>query len=252
MKSIKKFLYLILSEFGYLKMMHRGFFVLYRLGWLKKDARFKYHYMIQNIVEQDDVVLDIGANLGYFSKTFAELTPKGKLISIEPIPLFYKVLSKFLKKYPQVTIYNVALGQENGTVAMALPETNGMMRTGLPHVVESASEHKTQQVNIVKGTELLNDLDRLDYIKCDIEGFEKIVMEEIKPILEKFQPYIQIELAEKNQEAMIHFYNELGYTQFGISKNQFIEEKGNQAEEGDFFFVPKSKLDQFKKKFNLA
>jgi FkbM family methyltransferase len=254
MGTLKKILFKLLSQRAYLKTLHRSFYLLYDLGFLKNDARFKYHYMVKQLIEPNFSVLDIGANLGYFSKNFARLAKNGKLISIEPVPVFFETLSFFMKKFPHVSLYNVALGTEKGTITMVLPESNGMIRTGLPHIAESEEEkqlHANQEVAIVKGSELLADVDRLDYIKCDIEGYELNVFKEIKPVLEKHLPFVQIEIAEKNLPEMMDLFSSLGYTQFGIKDFKFIEETGKQAEDGDFFFVPSAKLEGFKKKFNL-
>lgn len=252
MNFLKKILFKTLSQSAYLKTLHRSFYLLFDLGLLKNDARFKYHYIVKKIIEPDYTIVDIGANLGYFSKNFARLAKKGKVISIEPVPAFFETLSHFMKKFPHVTLHNVALGTEKGTITMVLPQSNGMIRTGLPHIAENEEEktkHATQEVAIVKGSELLADLDRIDYIKCDIEGYELNVFQEIKPILEKHLPYVQIEIAEKNLEPMLALFHSLGYTQFGIKELKFIPEKGTQAEEGDFFFVPKHKMEEFEHKF---
>lgn len=254
MGTLKKILFKLLSQRAYLKTLHRSFYLLYDLGFLKNDTRFKYHYMVKQLIEPNFSVLDIGANLGYFSKNFARLVKNGKLISIEPVPVFFETLSFFMKKFPNVSLYNVALGTEKGTITMVLPESNGMIRTGLPHIAESEEEkqlHANQEVEIVKGSELLADVDHLDYIKCDIEGYELNVFKEIKPVLEKHLPFVQIEIAEKNLPEMMDLFSSLGYTQFGIKDFKFIEETGKQAEDGDFFFVPSAKLEGFKKKFNL-
>ena len=252
MGLLKKLLYKLLSQRAYLKTLHRSFYLLYSFGFLKKDARFKYHYMVKQLIQPDFTVVDLGANLGYFSKTFARLAKNGTLISIEPVPVFYDTLSYFMKGYSNTTIYNVALGTEEGSITMVLPESNGMIRTGLPHIAESEEEkqlHATQEVKIVKGSNLLSDLTKIDYIKCDIEGYELNVFQEIKPILEQHLPFVQIEIAEKNLDEMLRLFNSLGYTQFGIKDFKFIKESGKQAEEGDFFFVPENRLVAFEKKF---
>lgn len=239
----------------YLRVLHRSFYLLYDLGILKRDARFKYHYMVRELIKADFTVVDIGANLGYFSKNFARLANQGKIISIEPVPVFFETLKRFMKKFNHVELYNAALGNEVGTITMVLPETDGMIRTGLPHIAESEEEkkkHRTQEVAIVKGSELLKDLDRLDYIKCDIEGYELNVFQELKPVLQKHKPYVQIEIAEKNLTEMLELFSELGYTQFGIKDFKFIQELGKQHEEGDFFFVPEDRLAVFKKQFSLS
>ncbi|MES2799897.1 MAG: FkbM family methyltransferase [Bacteroidota bacterium] len=244
MGKIKQLLYKLLPEWLYLRILHRAFYFLYDLGFLKNDKRFKYHYAVKKWIQPDFVVVDIGANLGYFSKTFLRKAKNGKVISIEPIPQFYTILERFLKKFPNSIRYNVALGKEEGSITMVLPKSNGMIRTGLPHIAEDEAEKKanaTQEVKIVRGSELLSNLDRLDYIKCDIEGYELNVFEELKPILEKYQPIVQIEIAEKNQKAMLALFQSLGYTQFGIKDFKLIAENGAQAEEGDYIFVPKGK-----------
>ena len=251
MKLIKKILFRLLSEKAYLNWMHRGFFFLYDIGFLKKDKNFKYHYKVKELIAPDYVIVDIGANLGYFSKNFARLTPKGKVICIEPIPKFYQVLKHFLAKYKHVELHNVAFGLEEGHITMALPQSNGMIRTGLPHIITNQREselHPTQEVQIVKGSALLLHLDRLDYIKCDIEGYEWNVFQEIRTALERFKPYLQIEISSDNSDKLIPYLKSLGYTQFGLFRNKFISEDGPQIEEGDFFFVHQSKLEAFTNK----
>ena len=253
MKNLKKLLYKLLSQRAYLRTLHRSFYFLFDLGLLKKDERFKYHYSVKQIIEPTFSIVDIGANLGYFSKNFARLAKKGTLISIEPIPVFYETLTYFMKKYSHATLHNVALGSEEGSITMVMPASNGMIRTGLPHIAESEEEkkqHATQEVRIVKGSELLGHLKKLDYIKCDIEGYEWNVFQEIKTILEKHQPFVQVEISEKNLPNMLDLFQSLGYTQFGINNFHFIQEQGKQVEEGDFFFVPANRLEAFKTKFN--
>ncbi len=254
MNFLKKILFKILSQRMYLRALHRSFYLLYDLGFLKGDIRFKYHYKIKELIQPDYTVIDIGANLGYFSKNFARLAKQGKVISIEPVPVFFETLQRFMKKFPHARVYNVALGTEEGMITMVLPETNGMIRTGLPHIAETEEEkkkHRTQEVKIVKGSELLKDLNHIDYIKCDIEGYELTVFRELTPILQKHQPYVQLEIAEKNLSEILELFTDLGYTQFGIKDFKFIQESGKQDEEGDFFFVPKHQLPSFKQRFEL-
>jgi FkbM family methyltransferase len=248
MNYIKKVLFRILSQKYYLKTLQISFYVLYDLGILKKDPRFKYHYLIKELIQDDYTVLDIGANLGYFAKSFARLANKGEVICVEPVPLFYSVLKSLLKSYPHVKTYNVALGSEAGKITMVLPETNGVIRTGLPHIAsteEDRLKHKTQEVEIVRGSELLNDVIRLDYVKCDVEGYELTVFTELKPVIEKFKPYVQLEIAEKNKASILHMFEAMGYTQFGIANFKFVKESGIQNEEGDYLFVPQSRLNEF-------
>jgi FkbM family methyltransferase len=246
MQRIKKILYKLLSERQYLRVLHRSFYLLFDCGLLKNDKRFKFHYAVKKLIQPEYTVVDIGANLGYFSRNFARLASKGKVISIEPVPQFFDVLDGFMKKYPNSERYNVALGTEEGTITMVLPKSNGMIRTGLPHIVENEEErkqHDTKEVKIVKGSELLGHLKRIDYVKCDIEGYELNVFREIYPLIALHKPIVQIEIAPKNLDEMCLLFADLGFKQFGIVNGKILEENGMQQEEGDFLFVHQSKIN---------
>ena len=199
--------------------------------------------MVKELIQDGDVVIDIGANLGYFSKTFSRLSPNGKVICIEPLPQYYSILKHFLSSRKNIEIHNVALGKDAGEVTMILPKSNGMIRTGLPYISKSdeKSEHPTQQVQIVNPNSLLKNLSKIDYIKCDIEGFEWIVFQELKELLEQYQPIVQIEISTENRREMIPFFTDLGYVQYGINNFKFVKEDGKQIEPGDYLFVPKSR-----------
>lgn len=243
MKLIKKFLFKVLPQRIYLKILHRFFYILYDLNLLKNNKSFKYHYKVKELIHDGDVVVDIGANLGYFSKTFSRLSPNGKVLCIEPLPQYYSILEHFLGKQKNVEIHNVALGKDAGEVTMILPQPDGMIRTGLPYISKSGekSEHPTQQVKIVNPNSLLKNLTKIDYIKCDIEGFEWIVFQELKEILAQHQPIVQIEISKENTGKMIPFFIDLGYVQYGINNFKIIQENGKQIEPGDYLFVPKVK-----------
>ena len=248
MKIIKRFLSKILTVSSYLKVLHRGFYLLYTLRFLKNDQKFKFHYAVKKWVSPTDIVVDIGANLGYFAKTFSRLASEGKVICIEPIPIFYQTLSYFLGAKSNVEIHNIALGDEDGHVTMAMPETDGFIRTGLPHVIDiqdKSTHEKTQEVKIVRAHDFLISLPKIDYIKCDIEGYEAVVFSNLKEVLQKFRPIVQLEIAQENRNKILELFQELGYNQFGIVNFVLVEEQGEQQEEGDFLFVPLEKKEAF-------
>lgn len=247
--QLKKILFRILPERTYLRWLHRGFYLLYWMGALKNDERFKFHYMVKKLIEPNYTIVDIGANLGYFSRNFSDLAKDGRVISIEPVRPFFEILQHFIGKRTNVTLHNYALGQEEGTITMVMPTSNGMMRTGLPHIAESEEEkqkHRTHDVQIKRPSELLKDVSNIDYIKCDIEGYERTVFEEMKELVLKHKPIIQIEIDPKNREFMFSYFTELGYTQYGIANFQIVKEiAGEQKEQGDYIFVPQENEQDF-------
>src|SRR5688572_2698164 len=92
-KAIKRFLFKILGIENYLKLLNKGFFFFYHAGLLKFADGYRYHYFVKNLIKPGDTVVDIGANLGYFTKLFSKWTGnKGSVIAIEPVPLYNKII----------------------------------------------------------------------------------------------------------------------------------------------------------------
>ncbi len=245
---IKKTLYKILPESTFLNLLHIGFYTLYRLNILKGDPSFKYHYAVRYLVKDTDHVVDLGANLGYFAKTFARTAKKGSLTCIEPIPAFNALLKKKLLSFSHVKVLHTALGQENGEITMVLPKSGGIMRTGLPHVMteeEKQSDMDRQVVPLTHAGELFAGLDKIDYIKCDIEGYEWAVFQLIKESLEKHQPTIQVEIGPENRTQMNEMLSSIGYKLYGIAAFKVCRDSLDQKEQGDFLYVHESKVTDF-------
>lgn len=233
--------------------MQHGFFILFDLGFLKSDERFKFHYATKKLIKEGDVVLDIGANLGYFSKLFARKNTKGTLYSIEPIPMFFNRLKVILSSYSHVKLIHAALGASHGNLHMIMPVQQGVMRTGLPHVISEEEaklnpDHLT--VPVQSAREFLANLPHLDYIKCDIEGYEWTVFSTLGMELERLRPLIQIEISERYIPEFCKFFQGLNYVQCGLYDGKLIEEYGTQRVTSDFLFIPLEKKDNIFSTFN--
>jgi FkbM family methyltransferase len=233
--------------------MQHGFFILFDLGILKSDERFKFHYATKKLIKEGDVVLDIGANLGYFSKLFARKNTKGTLYSIEPIPLFFNRLKVILSSYSHVKLIHAALGASHGNLHMIMPVQQGVMRTGLPHVISEEEaklnpDHLT--VPVQSAREFLANLPHLDYIKCDIEGYEWTVFSTLGIELDRLRPLVQIEISERYIPEFCEFFKGLNYVQCGLYDGKLIEEHGTQRVTSDFLFIPLEKKDKIFSTFN--
>ena len=55
-KKIKAYLFRLLGEENYLKLLNRGFFFLYNTGLLKSDEEYKYHYYVKQLRKKGDTV----------------------------------------------------------------------------------------------------------------------------------------------------------------------------------------------------
>jgi FkbM family methyltransferase len=245
MNSIKRLLFVILPENLFFLALQRVYWLLYRIGLLKNSEVFKYHYFIRKIIQPTDHVVDIGANLGYFSMPFSWLCRSGRLDAIEPLPMYSEALERVFKRHRHVHVHNVALGTTAGKVTMELPYEQGVLRTGLPHVVtdtdSSPSGARRVTVDMESTEEFFNRFTKIDYLKCDVEGYEWEIFKNLESTLQRTRPIVQVEIAGHNVPAMCDLMQRLGYAQFGVTKGKCIPDSIPQREEGDYLFIPLEK-----------
>ena len=245
MGILNKILYKSLSQHNYLKVLNSSFLALYNAGLLKNNASYRYHYFAKNLVKPGDTVADLGANLGYYANLFQQwVGPGGKLYCVEPVIPFNEILQWRLGDKKNVTIYPFALGTEEKNITLIIPKDLAYLSTGLPHVY-NAEEHGSLQdygfqfeARMKKGSELLKDLDRLDFVKCDIEGYEEFVLPEMKPVFEKHKPIVQVETWGTHKAVVEAFFKLLGYDQYYLDNGELKNTGAGHPETVvDFIFV---------------
>ncbi|WP_295936203.1 FkbM family methyltransferase [uncultured Alistipes sp.] len=223
---IHKILYKNLSLEGYLRAVSRMFFLWQRLGIGRYAPATEYVYHLPKLVRAGDTAIDIGANLGYYSRTLSRLTgPDGKVYAVEPVPPILDVLCHNLHRCGNVGILPYALGTENMQITMANDSASrtGYFGTGQNFVNDGgASDGVEFTAQMRRGSELFAGLERLDFIKCDIEGYEMIVMNEIRPLLERFRPTVLIETGGENRAQIVALFTELGYNGFTLDRGREV------------------------------
>jgi len=243
---MQKFLYMILSQENYLRVLQRGYFLAYRLGLLKLSSKYSYHYFIKKLILPGDTIIDIGANLGYYSILFAHLTGKnGTVYSIEPVKIFNKIFTEKAKKYPQITLYSCALGAEEKSIELVISPFAKYLRTGLPHVFDSNKDGTLEEQKFKFESQmkipsiLFHNLEKIDYIKCDIEGFEYVVLSEMKELIRRHKPKVQVEVWGDNEEKILALFNELGYSPYKLYQSRLIPLNEIKIKlDVDYIFLP--------------
>jgi FkbM family methyltransferase len=248
-RNIKAYLFRLLGEERYLKLLNRGFFFSYNTGLLKSDEGYKYHYFVRQLIKEGDTVVDIGANLGYFTKLFSKwVGNSGRVIAIEPVPLYNRIIKWACAKRKNITLYPYALGKENKKVHLVTPDHFGYLRTGLPHIYDeknnkALSEYEFSfEAEMKKAGELFATFERIDFLKCDIEGYEEVVIPEILPVLEKLKPIIQIETWGDHKPVVEAALTGAGFEKYYVIKNSLKKAvAGEEDPPGDFIFIHKEK-----------
>lgn len=248
-RKLKGFLFRLLGKEKYLKLLNRGFFFSYRLGLLKSDEEYKYHYFSKQLIKKGDTVVDIGANLGYYTKLFSEwVGDTGRVIAIEPVPLYNKIIQWACRDRKNITLYSYALGKENKKVHLVTPDHFGYLRTGLPHIYDektgkALSDYEFSfEAEMKKANELFETFEKVDFLKCDIEGYEVVVIPEILPALRKLRPVIQIETGGENKPVIESALASIGYEKYYLDGGALKMADAEKPDpDGDLIFIHKDR-----------
>jgi FkbM family methyltransferase len=243
-KAIRKILVKALGFEGYIRLVSKIYLQLVGAGLLAR--KYPELFFLKKIIQPGFYCLDIGANLGYYSTFLSKLAgSQGKVFAVEPVPMFQQI---WRDNVPASGVANLqllpyALGGENARIQMGTPERDGLLHHGMTKVTTSADENyaRTYDVEMKIPDELFGNLNRLDFVKCDVEGFELQVFRNMQATLQKFKPLIQTELnGAENRSGVIKLLQDLGYQPYILSANQTLELCVNESElaryHGDFYF----------------
>jgi FkbM family methyltransferase len=237
-------LYKSLSFKNYLFVLSKLYFVYYNLGLLKNNKFYQYPYFLKNIINRGDVVIDIGANLGYYTVILSNLVKKeGKVYAVEPIKPILSVLKKNTKNKKNVKILPYALGNENKEIVLGndTKAKTGFIASGSNYVIDKNTSGKDFaevkfEAEMRKGSELFKNLKKLDFIKIDVEGYETVVLPEMEHVIDRFKPIILAESRQEKRKELISFLGEKKYTPYVLEDNYLKFTVQNAF--WDILFVP--------------
>jgi FkbM family methyltransferase len=162
------------------------------------EPYLKIHFA--KLIKRGDVILDIGANIGFHSLYFAELTgSSGRVYSFEPIKINYEAFEAnlLLNVFPQITPVNLALGDENKVMYIHIDSES--KNPGTFNLF--SSEQGNVEIQLKKGDDFLSakNIETIDFIKIDVEGFEPEVIKGLTTTIRKSNPIIVFEYDNEYQ-----------------------------------------------------
>lgn len=151
--------------------------------------------LFKKIVKEGDVVVDLGANIGYFTLLAAKLVgPEGKVYAFEPEPKNYYYLQKNIKlnNYNYVLAFQKAVSDRNGKTKLYICDYDtGHHTINKFNGIENYSKGRTtKEKSIEIETITLDDflkgkVNQVDVIKMDVEGAEALALAGMDNILKK-------------------------------------------------------------------
>lgn len=188
------------------EILNYGVFERHSVEWVKK------------LVRPGMVVLDVGANFGYYTMLFSQLVgPTGAVVAFEPSTRFRTRLRRHasLNDARNVQVVSLALSNFPGELCLQM----GGDTASFHWVAEGAPVGtETVVLDTLDNYVMSHGIEKIDFIKVDIDGHESKFIEGARDTLQRFMPTILIEFmhlalieAGSGVEQLANQLKDLGY-----------------------------------------
>ena len=160
-------------------------------------------------IRPGDWILDVGANVGHYTKRFSELAgASGRVVAFEPTPATFSLLAANaqLFAHPNVTLINAAVSDRADLVGLAIPQFD----SGLVNYYEAhlAPAQAGELSVLTLAIDSLRVGHPIALVKIDAEDHEAAVLAGMKNLIEKDHPVLIVETGSK---AVVETLSTLGY-----------------------------------------
>jgi len=197
--------------------------------------------IIKKLIKKGDYVVDVGANIGYYTLIFARIVgTEGKVFAFEPEPTNFELLKKNIKinGYKNVECIQKSVSNRNEKTRLYIDDDN----MGGHTMINDTKNKNFIEIESVQLDDYFKDLERkINFIKIDVEGFEIKVIDGMRTLLQnnneikmmvEFNPYLIKKFGSDNKK----FFNLLEKFQFDISN---IEKNNHTVSHIDLNELPK-------------
>jgi FkbM family methyltransferase len=175
---------------------------------LMVSGRWEFYVkeILDDELKMDDVVVDVGANIGIYAVPYAKKIKR--MIAFEPDPASAKLL---LQSIELNDLYNIELRQSavgNSRQKTCYYLSSVPMTSGMRAANEIIGELEMETTDL--DSELLDE-DKVDWLLIDVEGSEIDVLLGAKKILRQFSPKIILECNNENITIVSNILSEEGF-----------------------------------------
>lgn len=171
---------------------HNGWRVFYLMFLPSTFQLFKQ-------IKPGDYIIDIGANIGFYTLMSARHAPRGKVYAIEPDPHNYNALIKNieLNNFNNIFPALLAFGSEYKKVSLenfSFDDNNGMKR------INHNSVNQEPNIQMITLDDFVEEkkINKIDWIKVDIEGYEHELLKGALKTISKYRPNFFIEICDQH------------------------------------------------------
>uniref|UniRef100_UPI0025F7BAE2 FkbM family methyltransferase n=1 Tax=Phenylobacterium sp. TaxID=1871053 RepID=UPI0025F7BAE2 len=229
--------------------------------WAKHEPETPY---LADLLSGAPVCLHVGASDGRHSYVMTQVAPKARIYAFEPSAFAFEVLKVGIAWHrigKQVTAIHAAVADKPGELLLVTPKkTSGRMGRAYAYVAETPPNGQVRPdledtgmdiqptpVITLDGYCAEHGIDRVDFIRMDIEGAELKALMGSLAILDRDLPHVLLEIHPDmlqarfgaSGEAVLDLFRDRGYRMFALNGER-LEERTTLVEGApwkDYFFI---------------
>jgi len=213
---------------------------------------------LTKLIKDCQVIFDIGSNIGWYSIYLDKFNGVEKIHSFEPIPANFKKLNSNLElnNTTKVLANNFGLSDSNEFLGMYY-NSSLTGATSIKQNIDICDELIQCQFKKMDDYVLENNVNKIDFIKIDIEGAELLALKGGLYSIQKFLPILFLELLRKwsanfnyHPNDVINLLKDLGYSCYSVGKTLIkIDSITDETLATNFYFFHDSKHKEALKSF---
>ena len=222
--------------------------------------------LLRHFIKQGTVVVDVGAFIGTHARAFSMFVgPSGAVVAFEPRAISHSILVGNAKLSPiaNIRVVNLALGSTGGSISVKSQDLQVDDNFGASAI--SSVDRKESSVEVI-GIATLDefDLERVSFMKIDVEGMEHKVLLGARRTVDRCRPVIFAETNSLEASApLLQWARESGYTAYGVLSpaynaanfNAGVDNIFGNSQEAGLLLIPQcanGELESVARGLNLA
>lgn len=135
--------------------------------------------LMSKILRPNSVCVDVGANVGINAMFAGKLCPQGRVLAYEPFQAIFRVLTRNIEQNGLANVLPVDKGLSDATISLEM--ITDVLSVGGAHVVSQrhgGDQYATTMAHFARLDDQMREhgVDRIDFIKIDVEGHEMKVL----------------------------------------------------------------------------
>ena len=174
--------------------------------WEIRRGRFytdeKEYALLDTLLRAGDWALDVGANVGHYTKRMAELVgPSGRVIALEPVPDTFSLLAANARLFAHanVSLLNIAASDRLAVADMQIPR----FASGLSNYYQASLGAGPGGVAVLTLPIDELSLPTVRLVKIDVEGHELPALRGMRELIQRDHPVLIVETGSQETTNLL-------------------------------------------------